>query len=190
MVSVLALPSFESLLRLFALLVIVYALVLWVSAIIWVYRDVRTRTTDSAAHLLAVLTVAILNLPGLIVYLVIRPQATLADAYERSLEAEAILNELQLTANSCQNCHRPVEDDFNICPHCKTVLREACRTCGRLVRTSWIACPYCAADRAPARTQPIAAASGTAPLMPPRRVTVHAEDGVAPATRPAVPGPS
>jgi RNA polymerase subunit RPABC4/transcription elongation factor Spt4 len=115
-----------------------------------VLRDVKNRTGDVTSQIVAVLLVALFNLPGLIVYLVIRPQATMADAYERSLEAEAILHELQLTANSCQNCHRPIDDDFNICPHCKTVLREACRTCGRPIRTSWAACPYCASDRVPA----------------------------------------
>ena len=67
---------------------------------------------------------AVFNVPGLVVYLVIRPQTTLADAYERSLEAEAILHELQLTANACQNCRRPIDDEFNVCPHCRVVLRE------------------------------------------------------------------
>lgn len=174
--------SLESALKLAALLVIAYTLVLWLSAVIWVYRDVRNRTTDPTSHLIAVLLVAVFNLPGLIVYLVIRPQATIADAYERSLEAEAILHELQLTANACQGCRRPIDDDFNICPYCRTVLREPCRSCGRLVRTSWSACPYCAADRMPARTPPSPMPQATAPLQPPRR----AAQGSAPTQPPAV----
>jgi len=94
-----------------------------------------------------VLLVAVFNVPGLMVYLVIRPQATLADSYERSVEAEAILHELQLAASSCQTCRQPIEDDFVICPHCRTLLREPCRNCGRAVRTTWLACPYCATER-------------------------------------------
>ena len=174
--------SLESTLRLVAMLLIAYALVLWLSAVVWTYRDVRNRTTDPTSQVVAVLLVAVFNLPGLIVYLVIRPQATLADAYERSLEAEAILHELQLTANSCQNCRRPIDDDFNICPHCRTVLREPCRSCARAIRTSWTACPYCASDRVPTRTQPVrgeAAASTT--LTPPRRASIQS------AERPPVP---
>lgn len=146
--------SLESTLKLAAIILISYALVLWLSAIVWVYRDVKNRTTDPTSQLIAVLLVAIFNVPGLIVYLVIRPQTTMADAYERSLETEAVLHELQLTANSCQTCRRPIDDDFNVCPHCKTVLREGCRSCGRAIRTSWIACPYCATDRPVVRPQP------------------------------------
>jgi RNA polymerase subunit RPABC4/transcription elongation factor Spt4 len=147
--------SLESALKLGALILLSYTLVLWLSAVIWVYRDVKNRTSDQASQVIAVLLVATFNLPGLIVYLVIRPQVSLADAYERSLEAEAVLHELQITANSCQTCRRPIDDDFNICPHCRTLLREPCRSCSRLVRTSWIACPYCAVDRVRPQPQPV-----------------------------------
>jgi RNA polymerase subunit RPABC4/transcription elongation factor Spt4 len=187
--------SLESALKLLGLLLFSYALVLWLSAIVWVYRDVRNRTSDQASQLIAVVLVALFNLPGLIVYLVIRPQATISDAYERSLEAEAILHELQLASTACQNCRRPIDDDYNVCPHCRIVLREPCRTCGRLVRTSWNACPYCAADRVPARqvAPSLSRTPTTAPLEPPRRARVadaadgeaHAAPGPAP-TRPPV----
>jgi RNA polymerase subunit RPABC4/transcription elongation factor Spt4 len=161
--------SLESALRLGALVLISYALVLWLSAVVWVYRDVRNRTADQVSQLVAVVLVAVFNVPGLIVYLVIRPQTTLADAYERSLEAEAILHELQLTASSCQGCRRPIDDDFNICPFCRVVLREPCRTCSRLVRTSWTACPYCATERQPARQQPMPPPQAGQRMQPPRR---------------------
>ncbi|HEX5142174.1 MAG TPA: zinc ribbon domain-containing protein [Dehalococcoidia bacterium] len=160
--------SLESALRLGGLILLAYALVLWLGAVVWVYRDIRNRTTDQGSQLIAVILVAVFNVPGLVIYLVIRPQTTLADAYERSLEAEAILHELQLTANACQSCRRPIEDDFNVCPHCRVVLREPCRSCGRPVRTSWAACPYCAADRVPSRMQP-ATPSTPSDGLPPRR---------------------
>jgi RNA polymerase subunit RPABC4/transcription elongation factor Spt4 len=163
--------SLESALRLLGLLILSYALVLWLSAIVWVYRDVRHRTNDPASQIIAVTLVAIFNLPGLIVYLVIRPQGQVSDAYERSLQSEAFMNELHLAASSCQNCRWPVEDDFNVCPHCRAVLREPCRSCARLVRTSWLACPYCATDRIPPRpvAPPLSRSKATAPLEPPRR---------------------
>ena len=176
--------SLTSALKLLGLLIFAYALVLWLSAVVWVYRDVRNRTTDQTSQVIAVLLVALFNVPGLVVYLVIRPQATLADAYERSLEAEAILHELQLTASSCQSCRRPIDEDFNICPHCRTVLREPCRSCGRSVRTTWIVCPFCASDRAAVRSTPATApAAATTPLQPPRRAAADASPG--PTTAPA-----
>jgi RNA polymerase subunit RPABC4/transcription elongation factor Spt4 len=174
--------SLESTLRLGAFVILSYTLVLWLSAVVWVYRDVRNRTTDPVSQVVAVLLVALFNLPGLIVYLVIRPQSTLADAYERSLEAEAILHELQLTANSCQNCRRPIDDDFNICPHCRTVLREACRACGRPIRTSWVACPFCANDRVPARPE----GSTTTRRQPIRAPEPSATPAAVPPARPAI----
>ena len=165
--------SLESALRLGAIILISYALVLWLSAVVWVYRDVRNRTADQVSQLVAVVLVAVFNVPGLVVYLVIRPQTTLADAYERSLEAEAILHELQLTASSCQGCRRPIDDDFNICPFCRVVLREPCRTCSRLVRTSWTACPYCATERQPSRQQPMPPPQAGRRMEPPRRTTAQ-----------------
>jgi RNA polymerase subunit RPABC4/transcription elongation factor Spt4 len=161
--------SLESTLKLGAIILLTYALVLWLSAIVWVYRDAKNRTADSTSQMIAVLLVAIFNVPGLIVYLVIRPQATMADAYERSLETEAVLHELQLTANSCQTCRRPIDDDFNVCPHCRTVLREGCRSCGRAIRTSWLTCPYCATDRPAPRPQPQPRVMDSQPLTPPAR---------------------
>ena len=177
--------SLESALRLGAIILISYALVLWLSAVVWVYRDVRNRTADQVSQLVAVVLVAVFNVPGLVVYLVIRPQTTLADAYERSLEAEAILHELQLTASSCQGCRRPIDDDFNICPFCRVVLREPCRTCSRLVRTSWTACPYCATERQPSRQQPMPPPQSGRRLEPPRRTTTQQRR-----PQPAAPAPS
>jgi hypothetical protein len=169
--------SLESTLKLGAIILLSYALVLWLSAIVWVYRDAKNRTADQTSQMIAVLLVAVFNVPGLIVYLVIRPQATMADAYERSLETEAVLHELQLTANSCQTCRRPIDDDFNVCPHCRTVLREGCRSCGRAIRTSWLTCPYCATDRPAPRPQAQPRVMDSQPLTPPARAA-----GPAPAT--------
>jgi len=174
--------SIESTAKLAGLIVASYLLVLWLSALVWTYRDVRGRTNDQTSQVIAVLLVALFNLPGLMVYLVIRPQAPLADSYERSLESEAILHELQLAATSCHNCRRPIEDDFMVCPYCRSVLREPCRSCSKLVRTTWSACPFCAIERTPQRQlaasmradrEREAAATGyapqspTAPLQPP-----------------------
>jgi hypothetical protein len=163
--------SMESTLKLVGLVLLAYAIVLLLSMIVWVFRDIRARTTDQTSQVVAVLLVAFFNVPGLMVYLVIRPQAQLSDSYERSLEAEAILHELQLAATSCHVCRRPIDDDYVICPHCRALLREPCRSCGRHVRTTWTACPYCAVERVQQRPSPAASVplSTPAPLQPPAR---------------------
>jgi RNA polymerase subunit RPABC4/transcription elongation factor Spt4 len=174
--------SLESALRLVALVLIAYALVLWLSALVWVYRDVRSRTSDQTSQIIAVVLVAVFNLPGLVVYLVIRPQGTMDGLFERSIENEAMLHELQLSANACQGCRRPIEDEFSICPWCRIVLREPCRNCGKAVRTSWAACPYCTADRIPPRPQPVAPPTDGNAIVPPRRRPESPQD--APQRRP------
>jgi hypothetical protein len=71
---------------------------------------------------------------------------TLAEAYERTLEEEALLQELE-DQKGCPTCHRRVLDDYIVCPSCTTQLKEPCPTCGKPLSYSWVACPYCATLR-------------------------------------------
>ena len=48
---------------------------LWLSLIIWTYRDIRKRARDPLIRILAALVVAVLFLPGMLVYLILRPSA-------------------------------------------------------------------------------------------------------------------
>jgi RNA polymerase subunit RPABC4/transcription elongation factor Spt4 len=170
MAEVLVSDSLISSLKLAGIISIAYILVLWLSAVVWTYRDVKKRTSDPLSQSVATLLVGLFNLPGLIVYLVIRPHETIAESYERSLEAEAMLHELELDASACPNCRRPIESDFNVCPQCRILLREPCVNCNKLVRTNWAACAYCGMERAPVRTAPLPReAATTAPLRPPAR---------------------
>jgi RNA polymerase subunit RPABC4/transcription elongation factor Spt4 len=175
MAEVLVSDSLINSLKLAGIISIAYILVLWLSAVVWTYRDVKKRTSDPLSQSVATLLVGLFNLPGLIVYLVIRPHETIAESYERSLEAEAMLHELEIDAGACPNCRRPIESDFNVCPQGRILLREPCVNCNKLVRTNWAACAYCGMERAPARTAPLPReAATTAPLRPPTRQTASA----------------
>src|SRR3989304_4720979 len=87
----------------------VWALLLWLSIIVWVYRDIRDRTRDLALQVLAVFVVLMFfpgfNLPGLALYLMLRPRETLEEAYARSLEEEALLREIG-DEGMCPSCRR------------------------------------------------------------------------------------
>jgi hypothetical protein len=50
---------------------------LWLSLIIWTYRDIRARARDPLGRILAVLVVAVLFLPGIVVYMILCPRHTL-----------------------------------------------------------------------------------------------------------------
>jgi RNA polymerase subunit RPABC4/transcription elongation factor Spt4 len=115
---------------------------LWVSLVIWTYRDIRTRSRDSLVQTLATLLVAVLNLPGILVYLILRPPRTLEEEYQRTLEEEALLQALE-DLPLCPGCERRVKDDWQVCPNCHTKLKKTCENCDRLMELPWNICPYC-----------------------------------------------
>lgn len=121
-----------------------YIAAFWLAMIIWVFRDYRARSRDGLASFAAALMVAILGLPGLVIYLMLRPRETLAEAYERSLEEEALLQEIE-EKPICPGCSRPTHTDWQVCPYCHTTLKKACAQCSRMLELAWSQCPYCAA---------------------------------------------
>lgn len=121
---------------------IAFALALWVSLVIWTYRDIRNRARDPLAQTLSVILVALLNLPGVLVYLVLRPPRTLEDEYQRTLEEEALLAAIE-DQLLCPGCERRVKDDWMVCPNCQTKLKKNCHECGKLMELPWNICPYC-----------------------------------------------
>ncbi len=72
-----------------------FLVALWLSLIFWTLRDARTRMKDSRTQLLAVLVVVLLFIPGVIIYLLLRPPQTLEEEYLRTLEEEALLRAIE-----------------------------------------------------------------------------------------------
>ena len=119
-----------------------YSFALYAGMVVWAFRDIRSRSRDVLAHIMATLLVALFTLPGLIVYLLLRPRETLAEQYERRLAEETVLRELE-DERFCPACDRRADPDFVICPHCHHQLKLRCVGCGRLLRPGWDVCPYC-----------------------------------------------
>ena len=158
---------------------------LWLSMVIWTFRDIRSRTRDIFAQILAALVVAILNLPGLLIYFILRPPETLAEAYTRSLEEEALLQGIE-EADRCPGCGQRVMPEYVVCPTCHTKLKKTCTHCGKALQLRWTVCPYCgtasvaASVAAPART-PSPPGSDANVTQEARRAR-RAEPSVAPTT--------
>jgi RNA polymerase subunit RPABC4/transcription elongation factor Spt4 len=115
---------------------------LWVSLVVWTYRDIRTRARDPLVQILSALLVAVLNLPGVLVYLILRPPRTLEEEYQRTLEEEALLQALE-DLPLCPGCERRVKDAWQICPNCHTKLKKTCHNCSKLMELAWNICPFC-----------------------------------------------
>jgi RNA polymerase subunit RPABC4/transcription elongation factor Spt4 len=119
-----------------------FLVALWLALVIWTYRDMRARHRDRLVPILAALMVALLNLPGVLVYLILRPARTLEEEYQQTLEEEALLQSIE-DQSVCPGCERHTHEDWLICPSCQTKLRKRCHSCGRLMELPWNICPYC-----------------------------------------------
>jgi RNA polymerase subunit RPABC4/transcription elongation factor Spt4 len=143
----------------------------WLALIIWTFRDMRARSRDIFAQILAALLVAVLFLPGWVIYWMLRPKETLAEAYERSLEEEALLQGIE-EALVCPGCGARVQSEFVVCPNCHTKLKKSCSNCGRALNLRWGVCPYCSAPslggvQLPAQPQQAALPAGDVTMAAP-----------------------
>lgn len=125
---------------------VAFGLAVWFSIIVWTFMDIRSRSRDKVVWVFATLLVILFNVFGLVVYLILRPHETLMQAYERSLEEEALLQEIE-ERPICPNCRHRVENDYRMCPNCLQKLKDVCLNCDRLVELDWTVCPFCTVER-------------------------------------------
>ena len=158
--------SWESIVALVVAVLIAYAVILWLGTIVWTYRDIRERTTDGWSQTVSLALVVLFNIPGLVLYLILRPHETLTEAYERRLEAEALMRDMPEPRPSCPTCQRGLEAGFLLCPYCRTKLREPCSSCTQPLELNWMVCPHCAAPGPlAASAPPPAPTASTQPRM-------------------------
>ena len=126
-----------------------YVVILWLAAAYWAFRDIQLRTESPIAPYL-VASMVILFTPvffwlAVFIYRIIRPQEKIGEVYERNLAEEALLAEVE-TIRSCPTCSRRVDEEWIICPTCRTRLNRVCPNCGRLVGLDWSLCAWCGRD--------------------------------------------
>ncbi len=127
-------------------LLIVVAVVVYLSLVYWTYADARRRIVDPM--LIGCATAASLfPFVGTLVYIILRPPEYLEDVQERELEMQAAQAHLaELGHLLCPHCDYPVERDFLRCPSCLRKLKDRCGSCGRPLDRAWSICPYCEAE--------------------------------------------
>ncbi len=126
-----------------------YIVVLWFAAAYWAFRDMQLRTANPILPYLAagliILFSPILFPFAIIAYTIVRPQEKIGEVYERTLAEEALLAEVE-AVKSCPTCARRVQDEWIICPTCRTRLNRVCPNCSRLVGLDWSLCAWCGRD--------------------------------------------
>lgn len=127
----------------------IYVVILWLAAAYWAFRDMQLRSENPILPYLAaaliVLFTPVLFVFGVIVYRIVRPQEKIGEVYERNLAEEALLAEVE-TLKTCPSCSRRVNEEWIICPTCRTRLNRVCANCGRLVGLDWSLCAWCGKD--------------------------------------------
>lgn len=122
-----------------------FAVALWFAMSIWTYRDIERRSTNFIVQVLATLVVVLGFIPGIVIYLLLRPRETVEQRFQREIEESYLAQELR-SVPACPACDRAVRDEFIFCPDCGTSLRRTCGSCGRLVDADWQICAFCGHD--------------------------------------------
>ncbi len=122
-----------------------YVVILWLASALWAFVDMRRRTDNPAlpyatAGLVIVASPLLFPL-ALLLYVVVRPKVTVAEARMSDLRDAALESELEIPI--CPACRKPIEDDWLICPHCRATLGHRCDRCGRPIGIDWDACAWC-----------------------------------------------
>ena len=121
---------------------IAFIAALWIGLILWVLRDIRSRPRDPFMIILSVFFVIVLFLPGIFVYLFIRPRKTFEQKYQDAIEEEALLREIGIS-EKCPSCGHSIQNDWILCPYCHTKIKKKCVSCGKALELPWNLCPYC-----------------------------------------------
>ncbi len=117
-------------------------IVFWLSLVYWTVHDMRVRSGSILMRFLAACLVLLFFLPGLLIYLLLRPRRTLEEDFQMTLEEEALLQSIEETP-ACPGCGRRIKEQWVVCPGCHTKLRKTCVKCGGLLDLPWNICPFC-----------------------------------------------
>ena len=144
-----------------------FGVALWFAMSVWTYRDIERRSTNVVVQILATLVVVLGFIPGIVIYLLLRPRETVEQRYQREIEDSYLAQELG-SIPVCPDCGRGIRDEFIFCPDCGASLRRTCGSCGRLVDSDWSICAFCGHDL-PTRGAPAMNGRSRAPSAPQRQ---------------------
>ena len=115
-----------------ARLIFLYIVILWIATAYWAFRDMQQRS-DNAILPYLVAAGIILFTPfffifAVWVYKIVRPHEKIGEVWERNLAEEALLAEVEAIRH-CPTCERRIDDEWIICPSCRTRLNRVCPNC-------------------------------------------------------------
>jgi hypothetical protein len=135
-----------------------YGLILfWFVVLYWVWLDSGDRTSNKLVRGSYVLLVAVLNVIGLIIYLIIRPSQTIEEIYWADLERRYLKYETA-ELGDCPRCGSQLFPGYTFCPNCGYKLKKKCSNCKVFVDKKNKFCPHCGQEmkkrRSPEESSP------------------------------------
>jgi RNA polymerase subunit RPABC4/transcription elongation factor Spt4 len=126
-----------------------YLVIVWLATAYWAFRDMQQRSDNAILPYLAsagiILFTPLFFVLGVWVYKIVRPHEKIGEVWERNLAEEALLAEVE-SIHHCPTCERRIDDEWIICPTCRTRLNRVCPNCSRLVGLEWSLCAWCGKD--------------------------------------------
>jgi len=123
--------------------IFLYGLVVfWFVVLYWVWLDSGERTSNKAVRISYVILVVVLNVVGLLIYLIIRPSQTIEEIYWADLERRYLKYETA-DLGDCPKCGSQLFPGYTYCPNCRYKLRIKCPRCNMYVDKKNKFCPHC-----------------------------------------------
>jgi len=117
-------------------------LIFWFAIVWWVWFDASARTTKIWAKIASVILVAVFNIFGLIIYLIIRPDQTIEGIYWEDLERRYMKYETS-ELGDCPKCGAQLYPGFIHCSNCGYELKVQCPKCELFVDRKFKYCSFC-----------------------------------------------
>ena len=126
-----------------------YLVIIWLACAYWAFRDMQQRSDNAILPYVAaagiILFTPIFFIFAVWIYKLVRPHERIGEVWERNLAEEALLAEVE-SIHHCPTCERRIDDEWIICPTCRTRLKRVCPNCSRLVGMDWSLCAWCGKD--------------------------------------------
>lgn len=130
-------------------MIAIYLVILWIATAYWAFRDMQQRSDNAILPYLVAASIILFTPVFFVfavwVYKIVRPHEKIGEVWERNLAEEALLNEVE-SIRHCPTCERRVNEEWIICPSCRTRLSRVCPNCSRLVGLDWSLCAWCGKD--------------------------------------------
>ncbi len=127
----------------------IYLIVIWLATAYWAFRDMQQRSDNAFLPYLAAAGIIVLTpiffVLAVWVYKIVRPHEKIGEVWERNLAEEALLAEVE-AIHHCPSCEKRIDDEWILCPNCRTRLKRVCPNCSRLVGMDWSLCAWCGKD--------------------------------------------